>query len=144
MKVIDKFDGTEHGFLSNFWLCSITFENDLYPSVENAYQAAKVPRSDRSRFLQCTPGESKRILHGLRTNTWYARRVEVMTLLLTKKFAPGTKLGQQLVDTGKAELIEGNTWNDTFWGVCNGVGENQLGKLLMAQRDSLNAYIREL
>lgn len=39
--------------------------------------------------------------------------------------------------TGNAELIEGNTWNDTFWGVCNGEGENNLGKLLMKVRTNL-------
>jgi predicted NAD-dependent protein-ADP-ribosyltransferase YbiA (DUF1768 family) len=35
------------------------------------------------------------------------------------------------------ELIEGNWWGDTYWGVCNGVGENHLGKLLMKIRDYL-------
>lgn len=35
------------------------------------------------------------------------------------------------------ELIEGNAWNDTFWGVCNGVGENWLGQLLMERRAEL-------
>jgi hypothetical protein len=34
-------------------------------------------------------------------------------------------------------LIEGNTWGDTFWGVCNGVGENNLGKTLMNVREIL-------
>jgi predicted NAD-dependent protein-ADP-ribosyltransferase YbiA (DUF1768 family) len=39
--------------------------------------------------------------------------------------------------TGDEELVEGNWWNDTFWGVCNGVGENNLGKLLMKIRAEL-------
>ena len=42
-----------------------------------------------------------------------------------------------LMDTGDAELIEGNNWNDTFWGVCNNAGENNLGKLLMKIRAAL-------
>lgn len=46
-------------------------------------------------------------------------------------------LTRALLETGDAELIEGNTWNDTFWGVCNGEGENNLGRLLMKVREEL-------
>jgi predicted NAD-dependent protein-ADP-ribosyltransferase YbiA (DUF1768 family) len=42
-------------------------------------------------------------------------------------------LGAKLLATGDAELIEGNTWNDVWWGVNEktGKGENWLGKILM-------------
>jgi len=46
-------------------------------------------------------------------------------------------LTRALIATGDTELIEGNDWEDTFWGVCNGMGENNLGKLLMKVRQSL-------
>jgi len=46
-------------------------------------------------------------------------------------------LTRALMETGNAELIEGNNWEDIFWGVCNGTGENNLGKLLMKLRQSL-------
>lgn len=39
-----------------------------------------------------------------------------------------------LLDYFAAELIEGNTWGDRIWGVCDGVGENRLGKILMRVR----------
>jgi predicted NAD-dependent protein-ADP-ribosyltransferase YbiA (DUF1768 family) len=42
-----------------------------------------------------------------------------------------------LLETGDAELVEGNWWDDTFWGVCNGVGQNNLGKILMDTRREL-------
>ena len=47
-------------------------------------------------------------------------------------------IGTKIVDTEDMELIEGNSWGDTFWGVCDGVGENNLGKVLMRVRDRLN------
>ena len=47
------------------------------------------------------------------------------------------ELRTKLADTEDEELIEGNTWNDTYWGVCRGVGENHLGKLLMEVREML-------
>ena len=53
------------------------------------------------------------------------------------KFTQNEELKKKLIDTGDATLIEGNTWNDTFWGVCNGVGENNLGKILMKIREEL-------
>lgn len=34
-------------------------------------------------------------------------------------------------------VYKGNYWKDTYWGVCNGVGENHLGKLLMKIREKL-------
>jgi predicted NAD-dependent protein-ADP-ribosyltransferase YbiA (DUF1768 family) len=44
-----------------------------------------------------------------------------------------------LLETGDAELIEGNDWGDTFWGVCGGKGNNFLGKLLMEVRKELRS-----
>lgn len=53
-------------------------------------------------------------------------------LLIEKFYDPD--LNAKLQETGDAELIEGNYWGDRFWGVCDGVGENHLGKLLMRVR----------
>ena len=47
------------------------------------------------------------------------------------------ELAQLLIDTDGHELIEGNWWRDFYWGVCNGKGENHLGKLIMAIRTIL-------
>ena len=46
-------------------------------------------------------------------------------------------LKEMLLATGNEELIEGNLWNDTYWGVCNGKGQNKLGKILMRVREEL-------
>jgi predicted NAD-dependent protein-ADP-ribosyltransferase YbiA (DUF1768 family) len=44
---------------------------------------------------------------------------------------------RMLMQTGERQLIEGNTWGDTYWGVCDGEGENNLGKLIMQVRKEL-------
>jgi hypothetical protein len=59
-----------------------------------------------------------------------------MVDLLCQKFT-NSELRQKLLATEDAILIEGNTWGDTFWGVCKGVGKNHLGKILMAIRKEL-------
>ena len=63
-------------------------------------------------------------------------KLELMYKLLKMKFRPNSPLGKKLQNI-HGEIIEENTWHDTFWGVCNGIGENHLGKLLMKIRDEL-------
>lgn len=58
--MIDSFRG-EYNFLSNMYLCPVPYENLLYPSSENAYQAQKFSSYQRYQFTQCTPSESKRL-----------------------------------------------------------------------------------
>ena len=62
-----------------------------------------------------------------------------MYMALWEKFSD-PYLREMLLDTGDEELIEGNWWGDQYWGVCNGVGKNRLGNILMLIRKN----IREL
>jgi predicted NAD-dependent protein-ADP-ribosyltransferase YbiA (DUF1768 family) len=64
-------------------------------------------------------------------------KLDVMRAVLREKFAVGSEEAEMLMETGDALLIEGNTWGDTYWGVCKGTGHNYLGKLLMERRDEL-------
>jgi N-glycosidase YbiA len=136
---IDAFTGP-HFFLSNFSESPVEFEGDLYPTVEHAYAAAKTQEPDereRIRFAT-TPGEARRIGRQITLRSgWDDVRVEVMRDLLAKKFAAGSELALKLQATGSAELREGNTWGDRFWGVCRGQGRNQLGQLLTQRRNEL-------
>jgi DNA-binding NtrC family response regulator len=58
-------------------------------------------------------------------------------LLMIKFGGKEPLLTRALLATGEAALIEGNSWNDTFWGVYNGSGENHLGRLLVKVREEL-------
>ena len=137
MSKITSFQG-EHRWLSNFWPVNVFYEGRMYPSVENAYQAAKLHPSARGQFVTCTPGQAKRAgRSGAIRADWESDKVRVMEQLLAQKFFAGSALADRLLATGDAEIVEGNTWGDTFWGVCRGKGENRLGKLLMARRDEL-------
>lgn len=144
---IDSFSG-KYRFLSNFYRCYIEYEGITYPSVEHAYQAAKtLSKNERSRIAaMSTPGEAKRAGRQVKLRAdWEQVKVAIMLELLRKKFdpdalgayAPNETKAAALLATGDAELIEGNTWGDRFWGVCGGVGENMLGKLLMQVREEL-------
>ena len=63
MNDILEFQGPNR-WLSNFWPAIILFDGHLYPSVENAYQAAKMHPSQRAVFRTCSPGAAKRLAKG--------------------------------------------------------------------------------
>lgn len=47
-------------------------------------------------------------------------------------------LGEKLPAADETDLIEGNNWNERFWGVCRGEGRNELGRILMNVRSELS------
>lgn len=137
-----EFQG-KYRFLSNFWPSPILGKNSLtYPTVEHAFQASKFPDGSEEHEkirTATTPGIAKKLGRtlGLPRENWNDIRVELMGRLLRLKFSRGSPLATKLLETEYAELVEGNSWGDKFWGVCKGEGENMLGKLLMTIREEL-------
>ncbi|KKM63208.1 hypothetical protein LCGC14_1513830 [marine sediment metagenome] len=83
------------------------------------------------------PGQAKRAGRKLKIRgDWNDIKLDIMKKILEVKFKD-PELGQKLMNTAPAELIEGNNWNDRYWGICKGQGLNNLGIILMSIRDSL-------
>ena|ERR1035437_1440708 len=142
MDKIDSFTGN-YRWLSNFWPCDVVYEGITYPTTEHAYHAAKTLDEGQRHEMaaQETPGDAKRFGRKITLRPdWEQVKVGVMRDLIAQKFSSTSGLGRMLHATGDAELIEGNTWGDTIWGICDGVGENLLGKLLMERREINNVY----
>jgi ribA/ribD-fused uncharacterized protein len=143
MTTIESFS-EEFRFLSNFWITPVTFEGKTFPSVEHAYVFAKMRPGSIEQGLvlhvinQLTPGQMKKIGREIPLrDDWDSIKLDVMRTLIRSKFSLNDELKTKLLATGNVVLIEGNTWGDVFWGVCNGVGQNNLGKILMEIRDEL-------
>ena len=137
MEKIDNFIG-EYRFLSNFAPSPIEVDGLEYATVEHAFQALKTENPTEREIVRAarTPGQAKKLGRRVTLRAdWDTARIRVMKMLLEKKFA-NKVLRAELLATGEAELVEGNYWNDTFWGVCRGRGANNLGKLLMEVRAS--------
>lgn len=138
MKTISSFKGC-YAFLSNFALCEVEFEGDRYSTTEHAFQAAKTFNKEERALIEeaITPAIAKRLGKEVTLRKdWEDVKVDIMYNLLKQKFSiPEFK--KQLLATGNAKLIEGNHWNDTFWGVCNGEGRNMLSELLMQIREEI-------
>lgn len=139
--MIDRFTG-EFRFLSNFYPSIISIPGEVfpYPTVEHAYQALKSEDSHyRTRIRNVkSPNDAKRFGRKapLRPN-WDGMKLRIMEELVRCKFQQHPALRQLLLATKDIELVEGNTWNDTFWGVCHGIGANHLGRILMKIRAEL-------
>tara|TARA_B110000902_G_C14247919_1_gene564992 strand:- start:8 stop:436 length:429 start_codon:yes stop_codon:yes gene_type:complete len=134
-KPIDSFSG-EYRFLSNFWMTPLSIGPLTFASAEHAYQAAKgLDQTEWLKIIQCsTPGQAKRAGQKINMRSdWDQVKLELMREIIEAKFT-NTNLRKMLVETGDLELIEGNNWGDTYWGICRGRGQNNLGKLLMNER----------
>ena len=131
----------DYFFLSNFYPCKIEYNNRVFKSVEHAFQAAKCDNENEQRiFLYLsTPKEARSWGRKITMRAdWDKIKLTIMKNLLWQKFSNNENLKELLLKTKDAELIEGNTWNDTFWGVCNGIGNNWLGKILMEIRENID------
>ena len=137
---IDQFLG-RYFFLSTSALSSAKFDGDLYPSVAQAFAAAKTLDLDVRAKLRglCNPAWSNKLdRQGAVRPDWDAVKIGIMRQLLRDKFSE-PKLAEALLDTGDAELVEGNVWGNNFWGLSEGRGENMLGRLLMQVRGEIRS-----
>lgn len=139
-KIIDRFTReTGYEFLSNFHPSTVRFEGMLYPTVEHAYQASKTRDPKLRKIIASAPGpwEAKKLGKGLvLREDWEKIKTDIMRRLIREKFQ-NPFLSHKLLKTGDSQLVMNNKWNDRFWGICRGAGENWLGKILMDVREEL-------
>lgn len=133
----------EYSFLSNFYPAEIKYNGLTYYSNECAYQAQKTNREDiRKQFTKYNSYQAKKMGKKiLLREDWNEVKDQIMFELCLEKFKSHPNLAKKLIETGNEYIVEENTWGDKYWGVCNGEGENRLGKILMIVRSILqNKY----
>lgn len=139
----------KYDFLSNFYSAKFMWQGFFWPTVEHAYQAKKTVSLDEQKKIRLaqTPGHAKAM--GMKVQLrpdWEKIKVSVMTEFVWQKFDQNPELLKILINTGEAELVEGNYWHDNFWGDCycsnclKIKGENVLGTILMKIRSTLRHY----
>lgn len=140
----------EYRFLSNFWPATTPYGGIEYPTAEHAYQAAKFKDADYRRQIAnaATPGEAKVLgqTEDYELQDGWFDGLDVMTMseVVASKFFHNKDLGDQLLATWNAVLVEQNHWHDQRYGncvcgrpECETPGRNQLGLILMTVRASL-------
>ena len=136
MQVVTSFRG-EYSFLSNFYVCPVEIDGLKFNSSEAAFQSFK--DLSKQRMFTCLTAKNAKSFGRKVTlrEDWDKIKIVVMYNVVKAKFTQNPSLARRLLETGDTRLIEGNTWYDTYFGVCNGVGENYLGKVLMLVRKEL-------
>ena len=135
LEVIDNFNDY-FDFLNNEYPCQVYYQGLIYRSVAHAYQAA---RSDQQHIREKIGlADTLQELYDIASKVedppnWQNDRLRVMEKLLRDKFRRNRDLRDKLKATGTRELI--NTYweystSNVYWGVVEGKGQNQLGRLL--------------
>lgn len=132
----------EYSWLSNFTEVDIVYDNVTYPSVENFYVAMKTLNDeDRVKISKMSASEVKKYGETLKLRSdWDDIKLDVMCWSLCEKFKQ-EPFKSKLLATKNENIVEGNYWGDTFWGVDlkqnPNIGENYLGRILMKVREVL-------
>jgi ribA/ribD-fused uncharacterized protein len=151
MTDIISFTGEYH-FLSNFYERPINFRGMEFKSGEHLFNALKTIDITEALWVinAPTPGIAKQRGRKvtLKPNWDSTERFKAMRSVLGAKFLDDQGMRISLLDTGDAYLEEGNNWHDSTWGLCHcgrkpcqGIGENNLGKLLMELRADLRKWV---
>lgn len=148
--VVPEFRG-EYFFLSNYYTAPFEWRRVEFQSAEQAFAYAKTffaKDSDvgvdyqQSILKHTAPGDAKKLgrMCPIKVDEWDQMKVQYMREIVHAKFMEVRGLAGQLINTGAMMLVEGNDWNDKFWGRCldkstgKWVGLNTLGVILMEER----------
>ncbi len=132
-----------NGYLANFSVAPFYLDGREWPTVEHYYQSQK---------FRCHPELAKRVASSPTAATakatakkfrefadpkWASIREEIMYRAIEAKFRQNKFLAEQLIGTGRIDLIEAAK-DDLYWGAGeSGNGSNRMGTLLMRLRDEL-------
>ena len=125
-------------FLSNYFHSPFEYEGLMFDTVEHAFHWCKTHDLEEKEKIRTAPGPNFSKKLGRKCTLrpdWEEVKDSYMEELVRAKFNQNPKLKSKLLKTGDQKLVEGNTWNDTYWGVCKGRGKNRLGQILMKIRD---------
>lgn len=137
-----------YGAFSNLYRRPMEFEGEVYATAEHAYQAGKARKPEVKAWLMAAPSPALLAMaaHGLYywdiTPGWSTSKFDRMKRILVAKYTQHADLGELLLSTGTARLVESATVDspvNRLWGEVNGVGQNKLGEMLMEVRAELRA-----
>jgi ribA/ribD-fused uncharacterized protein len=117
----------------------VWYDGRQYGTVEHAYQAAKTLDLSARAYIRvaASPAIAKKLGKKAKIREdWEEVKVEIMRRLLRQKFLHHP-YSTRLKETGDELIVEVNWWGDRFWGVCEGDGQNYLGRLIMEIRSEL-------
>lgn len=148
---ITEFKG-EYDFLSNFYERPIKYFDMDFRTAEHMFNALKTNDITEAIHVMSAPTPAIAKQRGqkvtLKPNWDETERFKAMRRTVGVKFLTDPELMQRLLDTGDAVLEEGNYHHDNTWGncycgkwTCKGIGNNNLGIILMELRDDIRKWL---
>lgn len=136
----------QYRYLSNSYLCNITLDDKVWPTVEHYYQAQKYDdECVQEHIRQLVTGKEAKQYRPevpIRKKWWAAHKENVMCRALKAKFRQHPDLAEELLATGDTPLMHYAPW-DPHWGTGpDGKGDNRLGILLVRLRSQLLKHQR--
>lgn len=129
----------EYSFLSNMYPCKIVYKGISYKCSESAYQSTKCKREEDKKTLSLMNGYgAKKAIKNMQKLEDYIpeEKIKNMKEILLLKFSVPT-FRKKLLQSGNKYIEETNYWGDTFWGISENKGDNNLGIILMEIRKNL-------
>lgn len=138
--IIDSFSG-EYECFSNFSAHTV----GQYKTSEHAFQAKKTINKRDHDYIASAMSPRAAKWRGQQIklrDKWHGDRDNEMLRVVLDKFLEHRDIGDILIGTGKAVLIEGNYHGDDYWGMIRDKdeewkGRNMLGETLMLVREIL-------
>lgn len=136
-----------YGDFSNFSHHPIVLKGKAWPTTEHYFQAQKFAGTEHEEAVQCASGPRAAAEIGRRRDLplrkdWEQVKESVMKDALLAKIQQYPKIGELLLSTGDAEIVE-HTENDNYWADGgDGSGKNRLGILWMEIRKEIRPIVR--
>lgn len=131
-----------YNFLDNFYEAPMIVNGIRYRNLEAVFQSFKTnDLEERKSFSDLTGAEAREKGHNMPLPSgWDAAKDVLMMKLLRLKFQRSDLLEKLMLIEGP--IVNENDYGDTYWGVCNGQGQNKLGQFLTTIKDEAlsNAY----
>ncbi|MGM9802731.1 MAG: NADAR domain-containing protein [Muribaculaceae bacterium] len=128
----------EYDFLSNSYPCRFVWQGLSYANAEAAFQSSKYASEEERKTLSNSSAEKAANMGSkLKPHPgWEENQLNIMQSIVEAKFEQNPDLMNKLIETGNATLVNGNSKQETFWGIdlYSWQGENNLGKILMTLR----------
>lgn len=129
----------QNSYLSNSYYCEVRVGDIEFNSAEAAFQACRTTDLDkRAKIARLSPEYAIKAGKSLiERPDWPEIKDKVMAAIIDYKFSIRNIYLMQNLQNLEGPIVYENDIDDTYWGVCNGIGDNRFGKILEAQRAKL-------
>lgn len=134
-------------YLSMNYPAEFVYKGIMYNNIKSAYWAEHCAnQSDKYRLSRTSAKNAKHVFGRINDNDTIimtdTEEIGLMCDITLAKFEQNPELAKKLTKTGKRKITFVNHWGDKFWGVYNGVGEDNFGRILTIVRGLMNISIK--